>query len=80
MVNLAFRTRLSNIITQAYQISRNTVNTIEGAPIIKDGKCVGYINKVDIENDECFGVLFVHELMPWFTKNADEITSLTIKI
>lgn len=77
MTNLAFRTRLSNIITQAYQISRNTVDTIEGAPIIKAGKCVGYINKVDIENDECFGVLFVHELMPWFTKNADEITSLS---
>lgn len=76
MTNLAFRTRLSNIITQAYQISRDTVNTIEKAPIIKDEKCVGYINKVDIENDECFGVLFVHELMPLFTKNADEITSL----
>lgn len=80
MTNLVFRTRLSNIITQAYQISRDTVETIEGAPITKDGKCVGYINKVDIGNDECFGILFVHELMPWFTKNADEITSLTIKI
>lgn len=80
MTNLVFKTRLSNIITQAYQISRDTVNTIEKAPIVKDGKCVGYINKVDIENDECFGVLFVSELTPWFSPTINEITSLEMKI
>lgn len=80
MTNLVFRTRLSSIIAPSCKINRETVETIEGTPIVKDNKCVGYINKVDIGNDECYGLLFIDKLMPWFTQNGDKITSLTIEI
>ena len=80
MTNLTFRTRLSSIITPTYKIYPQMIEMMEGTPITWNNKCVGYINKVDIENNECYGLLFIDKLMPWFTQNGDEITSLTIEI
>ena len=81
MTNLIFRTRLSNIIPSTYNKKNiQEIESIKEAPIIKNNKCVGYINTIDIGNDECHGLLFIDELKPQFTQNDNKIISLIIEI
>ena len=81
MINLAFRTRISSIIPSTCNKKNvQEVELLRNTPIIKNNKCVGYINAVDIENDECHGLLFIDKLIPQFTQNNNEIISLTIEI